>query len=478
MSEPTVPRRDRGSVLLLVLVATVVLSLVVVSVSSFVATGLSYGGVVESRADRLAAADGGMRYAVERLRLGASRICATNGGDSIDPPDLNGATVSVSCAQVGNGFDDTNGWALILTGEEIPTSCSGSDCALIRTSLGVSNAKLVGGPTYMARADASAFDLKALIEFRYSQLLYSASDCQTSSLPTLTNLTFDSTSLGFACTERPWNADAASNGLFSEPNTLYAVTDPATQAAMDQNPAPSIDGNGCTIFFPGYYDIAPPLGSHNYFMSGDYVFDGFALEIKQAKITAGRAAITSSSASPGDTQFIPNTSCNTARNTDPGVGVTTAGATFYMQNSAQLVLEAHGSLEIMRRKQGRSYVSIHAIDDSYTYDTPIIEQGPGTNKDLAVHGLIWAPEARITFTNVTNTANGQLRGGAVISNADIRASASADEFLIAVEPSDLHGTMVLDSVATKDGNSTTIRSVVDYRPSTNYAAVTSWRVID
>ena len=58
--------------------SAVVLSVLVVAITSYVTTGLKYGDIVEQRADRLAAADGGMRYAVERLRLGASRICATH----------------------------------------------------------------------------------------------------------------------------------------------------------------------------------------------------------------------------------------------------------------------------------------------------------------------------------------------------------------------------------------------------------------
>lgn len=455
-------KRDRGVVLPLVLVCSVVLSVVVVAVASFVTTGLRYGSVVEQRADRLAAADGGMRYAVERLRLGASRICATAGGDAIDPPDINASQVSVSCRQVGNGFDDITGWALILTGEE----CSG--CPLIRTQSGASVTKLVGGPVYMSRLD---FDAQAPLEFRYSQLLHTESDCSTSTAAVPAGVSFDSTSLGLACTERPWSADSnPGSGLYSEPN--LGVLPAASGATL--NPAPTTDGNGCTVFEPGYYDTAPSLGSHNYFKSGNYVFDGFTLEVKHAKVTAGRAA---ADGSDGAAQFLPNTTCNTARNSDTN-GITTAGATFYMKNGARFELDAHGQLEILRRKQGKSYVSIHVLDDSLSGTDHIILQGSGNNKDMAIQGLVWAPDANMLFSNVTNTANGQLLGGAVLSNIEMGSSASAIGFVVAVEPSDLNGKLLLDSVATQNGNSTTIRSIVDYRPTTSYTAVTSWRVVD
>ncbi len=450
-------RRDEGNILPMVLVCSVVLSLIVGGLATYVATGLRYGGVVEQRADRLAAADGGMRYAVERLKLGASRICATSGSDTIDPPDTNGATVSVTCQQVGDGFDDTNGWALILTGEEAPSAEP-----LLRTQSGVSVAKLVGGPVYMNRL---SFATAAPLEFRYSQLLYTGADCSvTPSIPA--NVTFDSTSLGLACTPRPWNADAQPNGLYSQPNIGPLPT--------NLNPAPTFVGS-CKVFSPGRYTVAPALGSHNYFMSGNYLFEGFTLDVQNKKVTAGHAA---GDGSDGAAQFIPNTTCNSARNADPGIGVTTSGVTFYLKNGARFKLSANGTLEVMRRKQGKSYVSVHVLDSALTWDQNVIEQGPGSNKDMVMHGLVWAPDARISFDEVSNTANGQLLGGAVVSNVDLRSSASAVGFIIAVEPSDLHGKIQLDSTAELDGGTTTIRSIVDYRPSTNYTAVTSWRVID
>ena len=98
---------------------------------------------------------------------------------------------------------------------------------------------------------------------------------------------------------------------------------------------------------------------------------------------------------------------------------------------------------------------------------------------MALHGLVWAPLARITLDNVANVAEAQLLGGAVVSNILIQASAGATGLVIAVEPGDMTGLLRLDSTATTaDGRSTTIRSIVDYRPSTKYAAATSWRVID
>src|SRR5580765_7742399 len=91
-------QRDRGSILVLTLVMAVVLSLVIAAIASYVTSGLKYSKVVEDRADRLAAADGGLRYALERLQKGTYAACMTKlggGGYTIDfPAQVNGATTT------------------------------------------------------------------------------------------------------------------------------------------------------------------------------------------------------------------------------------------------------------------------------------------------------------------------------------------------------------------------------------------------
>ena len=484
--------RDEGSILPLTLMVSVVLFTVVMAVASLTTVGLRYGRVVESRADRLAAADGGMRYAVGRLSAGAARLCSTGGPDTIQAPSLNAADVNVTCGPVGPGFDYTNGWAMILTGEEIPPSSdpactptgSGEPCALLKTAAGVAVDKLIGGPVYLAKP---SFDLKAPIEFRRAQLLYTSSDC---SVPPLmpANLKFDESSLGVTCTGKPWSrqpdkwsAADPTNGLFQEPNVGILPT--------NMNP-PGVtinDGTPCKVFVPGHYTVAPALGSANYFMSGNYVFDGFTLTVAGQKVTFGRSATTGST---GDTQFLPNPACDDVRASDHGydaggvdptptaLTVSEAGATIYLRNGARFIVNQQGELEVMRRKQGRNYVSIHVLDDSLTWNDKVVEQGPGTNKDMVMHGIVWAPEASIVFTNITNTADGQLLGGVVVSNIELNSSAAGAGFVIAVEPSDLWGKLQLDSVAELNGRTTTIRSIVDFRPTTGYVAVTSWRVVD
>jgi hypothetical protein len=459
---------DRGSVLPLVLVFTVIIGMVVVAVASYTTTGLRFGRAIEARADRLAAADGGLRYAIQKLKKVGHHECPT-----IDPPDVNGATVTLTCTPVGASFSDTEGYALVLTGEGLPSST-----ALFSAQGAASTAKRINGLVYMNRLD---FDLSAIVRFENGQMQYSSSSpCPTThevrdngsvidtSLSS-SEVQFSDDHFGIVCTTQPWSRDAYADGKFSEP-----FRPDLSGLPVDPAPVPDPGGGSCTVFLPGHYTSPPALGSYNYFRSGNYLFDNFTLTIENQKVTAGRVLDGN-----GSVQAIPNTHCDIARQSDNVTNVTEAGATFYLQNGARIVVNQNGTLEVLRRKQGKSHVGVHVLDTSLSATDDVLLQGPGTNKDMAIHGMVWAPTARITLSNVANLAEAQLLGGAVISNIKVDSSAGATGLVISVEPGDITGLLQLDSIATTaDGRSTTIRSIVDYRPSTKYAAATSWRVIN
>jgi hypothetical protein len=471
---------DRGSVLPMVLVFTVVISMVVVAVADYTTTGLRYGRVVEARADRLSAADGGLRYAIQKLERVGHHECPR-----IDPPDINGAVVTLTCEPVGSSFGDTEGYALVLTGETVPAGQP-----LVDAQGGASESKRISGLVYMNRLD---FSLNAPMQFENGQLQYtvtpsdpSVDPCPTThvlrndgspidtSLP-LADVRFTADHYGVVCTTQPWLR--AGSNLTDDPATLvneqgkFTEPDRPDLATLPVNPGSTINGT-CTVFEPGHYTVAPVLGNYNYFLSGNYLFDGITMSVGNSKVTAGRAVAESN-------QAIPNTACINAINGDTVTNVTEAGATFYLQNGAHFEVEQNGTLEIMRRKQGRRFVSIHLLDNSLAWNQDVILQGPGSNKDMAMHGMVWAPTARITFSNVANIAKAQLLGGAVVSNIKVDSAAGTAGLVISVEPGDITGLLQLDSTATSsDGGTTTIRSIVDYRPSTKYAAATSWRVLD
>lgn len=457
--------RDRGATLVMVLVVGVVLSVVVAALAQYTSVSLRHGQVSEARADRLAAADAAMHDAVERLRLGRS-LCTTNAGSAgglsyTFPVELNGATVEVNCRRLGPELSEISGWAIVVTGEGGVPDGQG-----FVTSSGAGKAKLLGGPIFVADPDLIGFG--APVELRDGDLWYSDGGCASSSEYTgltVPNLTFLPEGVrGSLCTDLAWDE------IYVEP----VVPDLAALPAGD--PAGRDEG-ACRVFEPGRYTAAPQLATNNYFRSGDYVFDDVRFEIKQATVTAGRPG------AGGALQEIDNTPCDAARDADPASDG--PGATFYLDGTSTIVSQAQGALEIMPRLQGNTAVSVQALPTSTIgYTADLVGTEPGNQKQLVMHGLLWAPRARLTLGLVTNTTAAQLTGGAVFAAIDLGSSASSLGFVVQVEGSPVATKLMLQSSAELRGR-TIVEVVADTRftnpengagAGTWEVAISSWRV--
>src|SRR5437868_1993291 len=115
---------DEGAILPLVMVGSFLIATIVAAVATYVSADLRYGRVVEERADRLAAADGGLPYGVEKLR-NFQTLCTTKAGSgggntTVFPPIINGATTQVTCQRIGQLISDVQGWGVVVTGEGVP----------------------------------------------------------------------------------------------------------------------------------------------------------------------------------------------------------------------------------------------------------------------------------------------------------------------------------------------------------------------
>ena len=462
-------RRDDGSILPLVLVMTVVLATAVVALASYVSAGLRYTSVVEDRADRLAAADGGLRYGIERLSLQSYAGCFTslgNTGYKIPfPAVVNESQVTVTCSKVNSGFGDIQGWAVIVTGQGVPNGQW-----TLHSQGGAGKQKLLGGPVYVA--NPSKIDFQAPVEIEDGDLWYSDTTANCDNVENAppgvpNNLTFKPILRGMLCLDKPWDQ------LYTAP----PVTVPTGLAAT-----PTIDGSGCTVWLPGKYIGAafPALGSDNYFKSGNYYFEDVDFNVDKT-IVAGWASLPLY----GDQQFVPSPKCANAIGADASSG-SAPGATFYLGGSSKIHIDK-GKLEILRRRQGNSVVSIQALDtngvgykaSSLGYDNDILSSKSGSpNQDMVIHGLAWAPKAQLTFGNVTNVADGQLLGGAAFARIDLQSSASASNFVIRIESGPIPVSVILDAKATKNGHSTTMRAIVQISDDGIDTAINSWRVLD
>ncbi len=455
--------RDRGAILPMAMLLAILLATVSTAVAGYASAGLRYARVVQDRADRLSAADGGMQYVIEKLKL-RQTLCATavaqNGLTTIVPPSLNGATITVTCDRVGTLISDIQSWAIVITGDGIP-----APLPIFQTQGGNGLTKSFGGPIFMA--DPTRLNVAAPAEIKDGDLWYTGSACPTPAPPppAIANLTFTPSFLrGPLCTLKRWDE------LFRTPAL--------PPMPINVDPAPVTMASGCKVFFPGKYKTAPTFSAENYFVAGDYYFEDVYLNVT-GTVIAGFADGTN-----GDTQFLTANTCSAAAATYPGTG---SGATFVLGGSSKIYVGT-GGLEIMRRRQGTNVVSVEAVDSStatggykessvnYASGQNIYESKSGNNSDVAIHGLWWTPQGRVVLGNVTNTANGQFLGGVVGAYVEVQASASVNALNIRVETSPSKGKWLLISTATKNGYSTTIRAVVEYQPDTAFLAINSWRV--
>lgn len=100
MSEtPRRPAGDRGSILILTLVLTMVLSLVVIGLARYTMAGLATSDVSTERTERTAAATAGIYFVVEQLSVSAPAGCPAQQvlASSVVPGDV---AVSVACSKV------------------------------------------------------------------------------------------------------------------------------------------------------------------------------------------------------------------------------------------------------------------------------------------------------------------------------------------------------------------------------------------
>lgn len=475
--------RDRGLILPMVLVVSVVLSLVVIGITRYGTANLRYSQVTESRSDQLAAADAAMSYAANLIRIGAAD-CIYN-DQTIDLPPIaesfNGATGSVECSQTGGGLDSAGLFAMVLTGEGI----SGADY-LVETQGG--SLKEIGGPVFMERVDANAFNLannKGLLLKKSPLLHYEGTmpQCEAISENVLDDdVDFEPDAVfGPICTGDHWYDYGSTGSAFDEPEinvsfeplwddavaatsggsmlvydgeqpSTVSATLPLTGDVADLNKLVTIAGGytddafGCRVFEPGRY-VRPPdlLNTKAYFKSGEYLLDFRDPSVAPTSLDGWtNAALT-------DAEFEVDKSTATAGSLDPGAGIVPAianpdcanavildtgngyGATFYLSAEAHIALNELAVLEIMPRDQSTSgdplYVAVHALCDATNTDwctnspaTPLPSARVGVaaaNADAFV-SIKAGQTSEIVTNGLIYSPLGELNFRNVSNNAEVR----------------------------------------------------------
>lgn len=465
-------RRDHGSILPIVLVVVVVLGAVVVATATYTTGTLKLGQVTESRSDRLAAAQAGMDDAIEQLELrrGVS-ACATDGGSGSGvsnpfPETINDATVSVTCGLTGGSLPSADGFALAITGAGVSSSIKTLD-------LDNGGKPEINGPIYVH--DPARIELQQPTTIVEGDLWYEDTSPSAScaipdpgsyapgttafarSTVTVSQLSFDPPlTRGFFCINRSWDE------LFGAP-----PLDPALSGLAPPANPPFVDADNCQVFEPGYYSTAPVLTSNNYFKSGVYHFDNIGPMVFDKQIaTFGNATIQGF-------PLVGNAPCDNARVADA-----TTGATVYVSGNTYFDMDKSDTgFEVAGRLQGNTLVAVHVLNTALDPDTSgLFTSGNGAKREISLNGFLWAPDSALIFGTIPTKKAAALRGGAVIARLQGKVSASASGFIISVPTAAATSQLRLESTATNDDGTTTVRVIADYRAGTGEVAVLSSRV--
>jgi hypothetical protein len=467
-------------VLPLVLVVVVVIGAVVAAIATYATTTIRYGQVVERSADRLAAANGAMDNALEALDRRTSPCALTTlangagyGYDFLQPAAsvnaINGINPRVHCRSTGAAVTGVEEFALVLTGDP---GTGLRDGAILNVAGSATPRKVIDGPVFMGQRpnQYDTLSMAAPLTIQDGDLWYGRSTCPAPDVSVVpyplgtNNLLITPQGYGIRCIPAPdWE-------------TLFQSARPPETAVAGPIDPPSVtDGAGCTVFEPGRYTAPPALGTYNYFNSGTYWFDDVGdWEITNAYALFGwPGAAGPSIQGTGVDTLVDNASVG-AREADADHG----GATLYLGGDSRISIGANGSLEISGRLQGGRLVSLQALEapgvaSTVQGDDPagplplptrLIEVGSGNRKQIALHGLLWAPYGSIDLRNVSNDAVATLAGGAVISEIFLQASGSATNLLVTSGSTPSDRRIEITATATSsDGGSTSVRAVVLYR---------------
>jgi hypothetical protein len=478
--------RDRGTILPLVLVFSVALAVVVGALATYATSTLKLGQTAERASDRLATANGAMDSALEDLERGVGP-CLLFGKDYEMTDTVNDLTAQVECTWVGGRFNVGDLFAVVMTG-----AGAGRTGPLLTVTNGGNSAnaeKIFEGPVYVAdtpRSDGTdpTLQFSANLAVKNADLSYSTTDCgsATPSMPSL--LSIIPVGYGTQCYEEPW----------SDPQMFGAFTpaEPGINSASfpSQSVATSVvDAFGCRIWSPGQYTAPPVLDnqSYNYFRSGDYYFNDMGNWVISSAFTLfGYPGATG----PGIDGFMPsdtfaNNPCNNAWTNDADV----SGATIFLGGNSQITVDQNSTFEVSGRERSGQNIAVQALATSGSGRNPstivgdqrIITTGPGSNKQMSIEGLVWAPYAALEFDLISNDAVAALTGGAVVSELTAGASANANNFLIRVATKPADKILQLTTTATSPGGkgSTSVRSIVRVQrdgAATSYA-VESRRIV-
>lgn len=462
-------RSEDGASLVMVLVFISIFGLILAGLLTEAGASVKYTTNVANHEKLVYAADAGVSAGIQQIQQN-SELCPGVGmgtGPAISDVTVNNQTVSVTCAA-------TVGTTLGSSGFAVVTTATGAN------SLKLSNAqaKKIKGPVFVSGSVSWGPGLQ-LSNGNFYQLKQPDGSCQA--VPTSSQLSLSAPYGVYTC-RTPADIGLPAGQLWPD--------QPHDPPAMP-TATPSVNGTdvgSCRIFTPGVYSLPPNLKKgDNYFVSGTYYFTFTGTwNVKQATIYGGQPDPAYETRA-----LVPAPTCATS--SDTAYGGTGTGVEWIFGGTSRMYIDTQGSVELFARtgETGASpYLSLVGVPSESAWTskgyspntvlsgTPILEIKDGNKQNLAVHGLLYAPNQDVALT-ATNSVLAQTLGGMVVSHLTMQSSASAQGLAVAVAagppaPREILVTATAhDSGGGRDVVSSAVIQVANDAPKT--VTIKSWR---
>jgi hypothetical protein len=434
-------QNESGASLIVVLMIMSLFGLIVGGLLTEAGASMKYTVTVSDHEKKVYAADAGVQFGLQQLRQN-STLCPRVGvsGPAMPTIEVNGKTVEVSCTTYSGSSGGSDGYAVV-------TTSTAADSLILTGASG--EFKNIGGHIYVS----GGVDWGTGIDLEKGDFIQQDHGSGCTDPPTVfwndsdgtppgslhPDLIMDMPEYGYYCQEVTTETPVPSP-LHKAPSTVPAVVDvPQTSSYTDAGSGTT----SCRIFKPGQYSQPPDLAERNYFKSGVYYFNWTSdttWDVDHATVHGGRP----SDSEAVEERFPPPASCDRAADTTNGYGVL-----FVFGDQARMKVEEHGGVELFGRtgeagaSDNLSFVAVPTGDSSnwptglggWTASTvsgvPILDIKEGSQQDLAVHGMIYAPTKDVILT-ATNSVVAQAMGGLVAYTLELKSSASADAFSVSI----------------------------------------------
>lgn len=399
-----VRRDEEGSALVLALVFLMLFGLVIAAILSQVETNVRTTLVVRTHEAKVYGADAGIDYAIQALQADDT-TCPddTTGPETLaDPPLDSGITVTVTCETTEGNVLGVRGYAVVTTVDD-----GGA------TSLDTSNGsvdRIIEGPVW---TDGD-IDLDKPVKIDQAHLLQK-SPCQSTPIDKLT-------------VTAPFTVKCSTAAEPDEEHELPAYPSGGPQSATGDGDA------ACRTFSPGIYTTAPDLVASNYFQSGFYYFEDIG-DWTIGSVPGNPTVVLfggTSSDTVNEPKALSETPCATEASTAKGV-------MFVLGGSSRMVIDGGARVELFTPNQaavgtGDPGISIRSVlaedfaaDSRWKVSTAglvILDVAGGNTRDMAVHGIVYAPEHMIKLFVTGGTVDAQLQGGAKVLRIGLDTSNS------------------------------------------------------